>query len=103
MKTSTIAIILLTATMGFSGQAMANCADDAVNTCNNKHPDPNKSNQAYELYELCIKAQLGQKCPSNSGAHLSGPSNLTSPNEPASPPRVRRASSQEPTTPSYRR
>lgn len=50
----------------FSGAVFANCADDAIDTCNAKHPDPNKSSSAYDKYELCIKAQLGQKCPSSS-------------------------------------
>lgn len=65
MKASIVTSIILMASLGFSGIAVANCADDAVNTCNNKHPNPNKSDHAYELYELCLKAQLSQKCPSN--------------------------------------
>lgn len=50
--------------VAFSGGVYANCADDAVDTCNKKHPNPNSSSSAYDRYELCIKAQLGQKCPS---------------------------------------
>jgi hypothetical protein len=57
-------------------EAAANCADDAVDTCNQKHPDPNKSKGAYQKYELCIKAQLGQKCPPNAPAGLGLLANL---------------------------
>ena len=52
----------------FASGAMANCADNAINTCNKKHPDPDKSDHAYGLYELCIKAQIGKHCPKNSAA-----------------------------------
>ena len=36
---------------------LLNCADDAIDICNKKHPEANAA------YELCIKAQLGHKCP----------------------------------------
>jgi hypothetical protein len=65
MKPTTFVLLVLIMTFGVPGTASANCADDAIDTCNAKHPDPNKSDSAYDLYELCIKAQLGQKCPNN--------------------------------------
>ena len=68
MKTVITGAVALFLAFGVASTVSANCADDAVNTCNKKHPDPNKSDHAYELYDLCIKAQLGQKCPSNSSA-----------------------------------
>lgn len=51
-----------------SGNVFANCADDAIDTCNKKHPNPNGSSGAYDKYELCIKAQLGQKCPKSNAS-----------------------------------
>lgn len=65
MKTAKLIPAILVAAIGFTGPVMANCADDAIDACNAKHPDPDKN---YGAYELCIKAQLGQKCPKDSGS-----------------------------------
>lgn len=65
MKTSKLTLLACALTFGFSAMASANCADNAVDSCNSKHPNPSKSDHAYELYELCIKAQLGQQCPNS--------------------------------------
>lgn len=68
MKTLITAVVTLLLAVGVVSTVSANCADDAVNVCNKKHPDPNKSDHAYELYDLCIKAQIGKKCPGSSSA-----------------------------------
>ena len=60
MKNAKLLPALFAAVMGFSGLAMANCADDAIAVCNEKHPNPDAN---YGAYNLCIQAQLGQKCP----------------------------------------
>ncbi|SDT89217.1 hypothetical protein [Halopseudomonas salegens] len=65
MKTAKLIPAIMIAAMGFTGLAMANCADDAIDKCNEKHPDPDKN---YGAYELCLKAQLSQKCPENVGS-----------------------------------
>ena len=65
MRTLITAILTLILAFGITPSASANCADDAIDTCNAKHPDPDKSDHAYELYELCIKAQIGQNCPNS--------------------------------------
>ena len=69
MKAILIGLAVFALTFGSVSIASANCADDAVDTCNAKHPDPDKSDHAYELYELCIKAQLGQQCPNSSSSN----------------------------------
>lgn len=47
--------------------AEENCADKAVATCNDRHPDPGTAGSAKnKQYNNCIKAQLGQQCPSSS-------------------------------------
>ncbi len=69
MKAMLIGLAVLALTFGGVSIASANCADDAIDTCNGKHPDPDKSDHAYELYELCIKAQLGQQCPNSSSSN----------------------------------
>ncbi|GGK65360.1 hypothetical protein [Amphritea balenae] len=68
MKNIFVSLASIVFLVALSGSAFANCADDAVNTCNKKHPTPNSSSNAYDKYELCIKAQLGQKCPNNSSS-----------------------------------
>ena len=65
MKSFVFAVTILCLALGSTSTLLANCADDAIDTCNAKHPDPDKSDQAGQLYELCIKAQLGQKCPNS--------------------------------------
>ncbi len=65
MRRISLALIILCLALFGASTALANCADDAIDTCNEKHPDPNKSDGAYGAYELCIKAQLGQKCPNS--------------------------------------
>ncbi|WP_409526187.1 hypothetical protein [Nitrincola sp. MINF-07-Sa-05] len=95
MKTSKLIPILFAATLGFSGLAMANCADDAINTCNAKHPDPDKN---YGAYELCIKAQLGQKCPSSASAHPTASDVFATHTKPTVPPtRIRSTMVHQPT------
>lgn len=92
MKRSTLSAAVLAVALGFSGLAMANCADDAVDTCNTKHPNPNKSDHAYELYELCLKAQLGQKCPGNASIHPSSVDGFATRQKPVLPARSKAAS-----------
>ena len=65
MKSIVFAVAILCLTLGSASTALANCADDAIDTCNANHPDPGKSDDSYDLYELCIKAQLGQNCPNS--------------------------------------
>ena len=77
MKIVITAIVALLLSFGIVSTVSANCADDAINTCNAKHPDSDKSDQAYDLYELCIKAQIGQNCP-NSAAGNAAIGNLQS-------------------------
>lgn len=48
--------------------AEENCADKAVATCNERHPDPGTAGSAKnKRYNDCIKGQLGQQCPKSSG------------------------------------
>ncbi|WP_139349830.1 hypothetical protein [Thioalkalivibrio denitrificans] len=85
---------ILVAAMGFTGPAMANCADDAIDVCNAKHPDPDKN---YGAYELCIKAQLGQKCPKSTGPGAASNQLLAPPQRPTLPtPVVRELVPQQP-------
>ena len=65
MKMSKLLAAMFAAAMGFTGLAMANCADDAIAVCNGKHPDPDKN---YGAYKLCINSQLSQKCPKDLGS-----------------------------------
>lgn len=82
MKASAFISIVLAATMGFSGLTMAHCADDAVDICNSKHPNPDSSQQARDRYELCINTQLSQKCPDSGSSRVSGIDNLTTDKKP---------------------
>lgn len=69
MRTVIIVFVTLLLSFGVVATVSANCADDAINTCNEKHPDSDKSDQAYDLYELCIKAKIGQNCPNSSAGN----------------------------------
>ncbi len=86
--TTRFASIVLAATLGYSGLVSANCADNAIDVCNAKHPNPNKSDHAYELYELCINAQLSQQCHNAADTGTSAVADFTSVKRPVLPARA---------------
>jgi len=69
MKHYAVLWVLLFIT-GFTSGVMANCADNAIHTCNREYPDPDKSDHTYGLYERCISVQINEQCPASSAGRM---------------------------------